>query len=165
MSPEEADQRAVRIGPLVGVLMMHPVDCNPASRRALQRANPQNCEPVLEPFRAAETAMGEQPVVADVDSHGTENVIAQEHEHQSGPCEQPGHQRQRQEKMEGNDHGKIRPEEPSFAYRIRALQADLQRRGSLLHVPATINPSNGTWNVGFCPIQDEAILMVKGDYA
>ena len=138
--PEEADQRAVRIRPLVGVLMMHPMDCNPASWRALQRANTQEREPVLEPFRASETAVGEQPVVSDIDTHGPKHIVAQKYQHQPGPGEQSRDQRQRQEQMEGDDHGKVRPEEPSFAYRIRSLQADLQSRGSFLHFSMTIDP-------------------------
>lgn len=36
MPPEEADQGAVRIGPLVGMLVMHPVDRDPSARRTLE---------------------------------------------------------------------------------------------------------------------------------
>ncbi len=142
VTPEEADQGAVRIRLLVGVLMMHPMDCNPASWRALQRANTKQREAVLEPFRALETAVGEQPVVTNVDTHRPEHIVAQEDEHQPGPGKQSGDQRQRQEQMESNDHDKVRPEEPSFAYRIRSLQADLQSRSSFLHFSVTINPSD-----------------------
>ena len=81
---------------------------------------------MLEPFRASEAAVGEQPVVSDVDTHGPEHVVAQEDEHQPGPGEQFRDQRQRQEQVEGDDRGKVRPEEPSFAYRIRSLQVYLQ---------------------------------------
>ena len=95
---------------------------------------------MLEPFRASETAVGEQPVVSDVDTHGPEHVVAQKDEPQPGPGEQSRDQCQWQEQMEGDDHGQVRPEEPSFAHRIRSLQADLQRRGSFLHWSVTSNP-------------------------
>jgi len=62
--------------------------------------------------------------------------------------------------MESDDHGKVRPEKPSFAYRIRSLQADLQTQGSFLQFSVIINPWDSIGNVGFGAIQEEGILMV-----
>jgi NAD(P)H-nitrite reductase large subunit len=62
MRPEEADEGAMRIGPLVGMLMMHPVNTDPAGGRVLEAAHAQNGIEVLKPCGTNETAMGEQTV-------------------------------------------------------------------------------------------------------
>ena len=54
VAPEEIDQRAVRVGLLVGVLVVPAMDGDPARRRVLQAADAENRERVFQPFRAAE---------------------------------------------------------------------------------------------------------------
>src|SRR4051812_46371052 len=90
VAPEEAHQGTVRIGAIVGVLVMHPMDRDPACRRVLQRADAQQCEGMLQPFRTPKTPMSEQAVVSDIDPQRTEHVVAQEDEHHARPGEEIG---------------------------------------------------------------------------
>jgi hypothetical protein len=64
VAPEEVHQRAVRIGLLVGMLVVNSMHRHPTRRSILQRANAENGERMLEPFRRHEPLVREQSVVA-----------------------------------------------------------------------------------------------------
>ena len=86
--------------------MVHPMDRYPASRSILQAAHAKDGECVLEPFRHLQTLVREQPVVCQVDSQRSEDVVANEYQDHAGPAKQPGHKRQQAEQMqEAEDRG------------------------------------------------------------
>jgi hypothetical protein len=60
----------------IGVLVMHPVDCNPIHRSALPTAHTQDGEAMLKPGRARERAVREEPMIAEVDAKRSEEVKA-----------------------------------------------------------------------------------------
>jgi len=64
--PQEARARRMHVGLLVGEFVMVPVRRDPLHRRVLQRAQGEQHERVLEPFRHGEAAMREQAVIARV---------------------------------------------------------------------------------------------------
>src|SRR5215470_254111 len=99
VAPEEIDQRAVWVGLLVGVLVVAAVDRNPARRSVLQAAKPKERERVLEPFRAAEAAVGEQAMITEVNAEHAEHVVAHDRKDHAGPAEKPWHQRQQREQV------------------------------------------------------------------
>ena len=67
MSPEERDERRMRIILLVAVHMVLAVRCDPASGSVLQAQQSERRERQLEPARCFETAVGEQAVVSHRD--------------------------------------------------------------------------------------------------
>ena len=77
--PQEVHQRRMRVGLLVGVLMMNPMRDDPAGRRVLQAADAQDgegaCSSHLRTFKAA---MRQQPVKAEIDAQRAEDVQSSE---------------------------------------------------------------------------------------
>jgi hypothetical protein len=78
MAPEETCQRAMRVRLLVGELMMPAVDRDPARRRFLQAGHRDDRHRVLQPFRAFQAAMGQQPVIAKVDAEQPAQMRAEQ---------------------------------------------------------------------------------------
>ena len=58
----------MRIRLLVGELMVPAMDRDPARRRFLQARHRDHHHGVLQPFRTFQAAVGEQPVIAEVDA-------------------------------------------------------------------------------------------------
>jgi len=58
------------------MLMMATMHRYPASGRVLHGTDGENGERMLQPFRANQAAMGQQPVVAQVDAEGAKYVEA-----------------------------------------------------------------------------------------
>ena len=78
MGPEETGQRAVRVGLLVGELMMPAVDRDPTRGRFLQAGHRDDRHGMLQPFRAFQPAVGEKPVVAKVDTEQAAQMGAED---------------------------------------------------------------------------------------
>ena len=74
MTPEKVYERAVRIGPFVGMLMMHPMGGDPANARALQIAQPEQSQPALQPCGTGKAAMCQQAMKAEIDPKRTKCV-------------------------------------------------------------------------------------------
>ncbi len=70
---------------------MLPVHANPSGGCILHRANPQYCKASLDPFRAFETTVRQQPVEANGDSL-TEYVDPKQEYNERRPGKQVGHQ-------------------------------------------------------------------------
>src|SRR5262245_61511730 len=116
MGPEEIDQRAVRVGLLVGMLVVTTVDRDPARRGVLQAAKPQDRQRVLEPFRTSEAAMGEQPMVTEVNAEHAEHIVAYDRKDDAGPAEKPRRQRQQREQMVADKESGGKPGDAAKAY-------------------------------------------------
>ena len=71
---------------------MTPMHRNPTCRGILHAANAKDHEAMLNPPRACQPAMREQPVVAQVDSQASENINTGYHQADTSPAEQPGEQ-------------------------------------------------------------------------
>ena len=99
MRPQEVNQRTVRIRLVVGMVVMLPMDGDPAGRRVLKAAQTEDRERVLQPFRADERAMGQQPMKAQADAERAEHIQAGERDNDAGPAEEPRHKRQQRKKM------------------------------------------------------------------
>ncbi len=111
VAPEETGERAVRIGLLVGELMMAAVDRDPARRGLLQAGHRDHHHRMLQPFRHLQAAMGEEPVVAKVDAEQPAQVGEQHGEDQAAPGEPAGHEGQQRQGMVAGDHDDIGPVE------------------------------------------------------
>jgi hypothetical protein len=70
---------------MVGVLVVHTMDKNPASWRVLKATDAQCRQSVLKPLRAIKTTMGKKSVVAGSDSHGSEDVVTHGKKKESPP--------------------------------------------------------------------------------
>ncbi len=81
MSPKQVDQRRMRIGLLVTVLVVHAVNGNPASRAILQIAHAQRGQRMFKPFWAAESPVGQQAVISDRNAHHSEHKMSQDRQH------------------------------------------------------------------------------------
>src|SRR5579859_3639958 len=73
MRPPLAIARRVRIPSLVGVFVMHSMDCDPVDRPALERKRSADCDAILQPFRNRVASVGKQAVITHCDS----NVLCQ----------------------------------------------------------------------------------------
>ena len=109
MTPQEVHQRTVRIGSIVGVLVMDAVHRNPAGGGVLHGADAQDRERVFQPLRTGETLMGEQSVIAKVDPQRAEHVEAKNREHDARPTEEVRKERQAREHMHGGNTNRIPP--------------------------------------------------------
>src|SRR5262245_30447036 len=141
--PEEIDQRTVRVGLLVGVLVVPAMDRDPACRGVLQTAESEDGERVLEPFRAAETPVRQQAVIAEVDAENAEDVVAHDEEGHAGPTEEPRHERKQREQMIADQEYGGEPDDAPDAHggrqrqppRTQRCRADANRLGSQRHSP------------------------------
>src|SRR5262249_51819364 len=115
VAPEEADERAVRVGLLVGVLVMPAIDSDPAGRRVLQAADAEDGETVFEPARGLETAMRQQPVITEVDAERAEDVEPGDAYGDAGPVEQPGDESQERGGVEEEEGADVWPDQPVAA--------------------------------------------------
>ena len=89
----------MRIVLVIGIVVVTPVDGDPEARRELQAACAENSQRMLEPKRAREAAVREQPVEADVDSDNAERIHAHSKQDDARPAEEPGDESQRSERM------------------------------------------------------------------
>src|SRR5436190_15336335 len=87
MSPYRRDQGTMRVGLLVGVLMMLAVYRHPSRGRILQAANAQQREKMFEPFGAGESAVSEQPVIAERHSQHAKKIMSGDEQHEARPTE------------------------------------------------------------------------------
>ncbi len=76
-----------------------PMHRDPPRRGVLHAADRQDGEPVLQPFRADQAAMRQQPMIAQIDPEAAEHVKPQHRQHETGPAEQPGQHRQRRDQV------------------------------------------------------------------
>ena len=88
--PEQTDQRTVRVGPVIGAVMVQPMGGHPPGGRILETADRDNRKTVLKPQRTAEAAVAEQPVVTEIDPGGAEDIDADDRQRDAGPAEEPG---------------------------------------------------------------------------
>ena len=116
---------------MVAVLMMQPVDSDPACGAVLQIAHAEDRERVLEPFGASKSAVSQQAVVADRDAEHSEGEVAEYRKDQARPCEEvaegPGKERECRDQVHAGDHNCIRPNDPHRLGRFRVIQTP--RRG------------------------------------
>lgn len=88
VTPQEIDQRRVWVRLVVAVLMVHSVNSDPSSGAVLQVAHAQDRERVFHPLGAFESAVGEQPVIANRDAEHAEDKVPGDSGDQSRPSEQ-----------------------------------------------------------------------------
>ncbi len=109
MTPQEVDERAVRVGLLVGKDVMHPMHGHPLGRGILQGTLCEEGETVLEPLGHGEAAVSQQPVVAQRDAQAIERH-AQNGQSDSGPAKQPGNERRQGRQMNRRDRNHVKPD-------------------------------------------------------
>lgn len=109
MSPEECHQRTVRIGLMVGVLVMNSVHRHPTCRGVLHGAHTQKGQQSLEPLRCRHATVGEHAVVADVDTQCSEDIQTQDAQGDSRPTEEPGDKGDAGEQMDQRNGNSISP--------------------------------------------------------
>ena len=103
MAPEKIDAGAVRIVRLIGMLMVAPMNGDPAYRTALQAAYAENDQRVREPCRTAEALVRQQPMIADVDAEHAEHVDAESRRQDAEPAERPGQQSEQRREVIKDD--------------------------------------------------------------
>src|ERR1700704_6635639 len=111
MTPEKIDQRTVGILLLVRVLVMPPMNRYPACRRVLHGAHAKNGEAMLQPFRASETAMRQQPMIAQIYAETAEHINTDNGQHDPGPAEKPRQHRQQCDEMVQPDGNRVGPDD------------------------------------------------------
>ena len=114
VAPERAHLRRVRIGLMIGMLMVDAMHDHPPGGRLLQVAHAQEGQRVLQPQRALVTAMGKQPMEPGADAHRAENVIPNRQPHQTPPAKKIGKECQRNQQMEENDADYVRPNDATL---------------------------------------------------
>jgi len=119
----------VRIGLLIGMLMVPPMHGHPMGRRVLHAADAERGEAVLQPFRANQAAMRQHTMVAKVDAEAAEHVDAADGEHNAGGTEEPRQQSQQRKSVEHTDGDRIGPYDAMRVDGGRQLQAG--RRGQV----------------------------------
>src|SRR3954463_8616620 len=112
MGPEEARKRTMRVGLIVGVLMVPAMNAHPTGRRVLDTAQTQNGEGVLQPFGAGEASVSEQAMEAQADAERAKDIETQECHYQTGPTEEPGHKCKQRNQMDSCDRRCIDPGQP-----------------------------------------------------
>jgi hypothetical protein len=121
----------VRVGLVVGMFVVTAMGCHPPRRAALQAADPEQGKNALQPFRADEALVGQQPVVADIDAQHAEDINAQHGKSDARPTEKPRHeceQGQRMVEREPGDLGALQTHATRNA-RERVKHGDLQVGG------------------------------------
>src|SRR3984885_1013706 len=113
--PEEVDQRAVRIGALVGTMVMHAMGRHPPRRRILDTPDGEKRKAMLEPERALEAAMGEQAMIAKVHPAGAIDIDTDKGEHGARCRIEPWNKRKKRQQVIGPDGGPISPIAPPLA--------------------------------------------------
>ena len=83
----------------VGMLVMPPMDGDPPRRSVLETAHTENSERVLKPFWADDAAMRQQAMKAQADPERSKDIQPEECESDTGPTEQPRHEREQCQKM------------------------------------------------------------------
>ena len=91
----KATERTVRVGRLIRMLMMQAMDRHPAGWRVLDATYAQDDESPLQPFGANQPTVGEQAMIAEIDSKGAEDKQSAERQDRPTPGEEPGHQREK----------------------------------------------------------------------
>ena len=95
---------------MIRVLVMDSVNQNPTCGRILKTTNAQGRQQVLEPNRAFETTVGQQPVVTRSDSHRRKDVIADGQNQQQPPAGKKVRQeRDRNQQVKQHDRNQVRP--------------------------------------------------------
>ncbi len=116
MAPEETCQRAVRVRLLVGELMMPAVDRDPARRGFLQAGDRDDRQSMLQPFRAFQAAVGQQPVIAKVDAEQPAQMRGEQGYDKTAPAESAGHESQQRQAVPGADDDDVGPVELERRY-------------------------------------------------
>ena len=96
--------------------MVPAMDGDPARRCFLEAGHRDDHHGVLQPFRTFQSAMGEQPVIAEVDAEQPAQMGAEQGDHEAAPAEIAGHESQQRRRMVGGDHENIGPVEPEWFY-------------------------------------------------
>jgi len=87
MRPVRAVSRAVWIFIGFSERVVDAVSCDPRQRTRLQSQRSEDTQCVLDPFRAGETAMRQQPVIADTDAEAAREPPQNERRKQVLPAE------------------------------------------------------------------------------
>ena len=96
------------VGLLVGMDVMNAVHRHPASGRILEAADPENGEAMLHPRRRLETAVREEPVVADRDPL-PEDMDPDHHRPESDPGKELREEGEQRQQVDGEDRAGIDP--------------------------------------------------------
>jgi hypothetical protein len=91
----------MRIRLVIGVVVMTPMDRDPTRRRVLKTAQSKDGERVLEPNRAGKGSMRQQPMKAEADAERSEYIQADECDNDACPTEEPGHEGEQRQNMNG----------------------------------------------------------------
>jgi hypothetical protein len=109
MCPEESAHWTVRIVVVVGKVMVPTVHRDPECRCFLSAATAQNRDGALEPTRASEAPVGEQPMVADAQAHGPKKKDSDHAQRDAGPAEEPRNKGQERDQMYEKEEQRISP--------------------------------------------------------
>src|SRR4051812_371275 len=110
VAPERAHLRRMRISLVIGMLMMDPMDNDPAGGRLLQVANSEQGQCVLKPHRALKASVRQQSMKAGADTHRAEDIVADRQPKQAPPTKNVGQECQRNQQMKRYDADDVRPD-------------------------------------------------------
>lgn len=103
MAPPKAVTGTVWIAGNIGHVMVPAMQGDPIGGTELHVQDAQRRERTFQAFRAGNAAMGEEPVIADVDAEQGDQQMAQQDARHSGPAEEIRHEGQKRDGvMEGN---------------------------------------------------------------
>ena len=138
VSPEQIDQRAMRIRLLVGVLVMQTMDRDPLRRRVLHAQHAERREGSLQPLRHDEALVRQQAVITQVDAERAEDIEPQHGEHDARPTEEVRHEREASDRMKHDERDRVIPDDRLAVDRGRLRQLAVGPQPSMPHGRRTI---------------------------
>lgn len=146
MPPEKVHERRVRVFGFVGVVVVIAVGGDPSSRRVLHAAQRHEDDETLEPLRRAETAVREEPVVADVDRLAIE-VNPQHADDQAGPTEEPWHDRRDSREVDQHEGDRVHPLHSRPVHAVGCCESGCAGDSTAIHWRSSTRVGDG-WNHG-----------------
>src|ERR1700676_338048 len=102
--------------------MVHAMRRHPSGGRILQAPYRDDRECVLEPERALEAAVREQPVIAKIHSESAEEIYPDERQPSAGRAVEPGDERQQRKQVVAPNRERISPIDPPLTCTDRKRQ-------------------------------------------
>ena len=109
MAPEKCDERTVRIGLFIRMLMVAAVNRDPAAGTFLQTADTKDREAFFSRLTTSETAMREETMEAEIDTERAEDVEASDAKSDAAVREEIGYEGQERDDVNRDDAGGIGP--------------------------------------------------------
>ena len=112
----------MRVGPLIGAVMVQAMGGHPPGGRILETANRDDRKSVLKPQRTAKAAVAEQSMITEVDPGSTEDIDPDHRQRDAGPAEEPGIERQQCQQVIAAHRKRVAPIDASINCTDRSRQ-------------------------------------------